>query len=307
VSACDLAAVRAHLLDFQDNLCRALEAEEPTGARFREDRWEGPGGGLARPRVLEGGDAIEKAAVHYSHTLGPRLPPAATARRPELAGRRYEAASVSAIVHPRNPYAPTSHLNVRCFAAWAEGDEPVWWVGGGFDLTPVYGFEEDAIAWHRAARAACAPLGAGTYARFKKACDEYFHLPHRGEPRGIGGIFFDDLDEGGFERCFALLRGVGDAYLEAYVAILRRRKDTPYGERERSFQLLRRGRYVEFNLLHDRGTRFGLEAGGRSESILASLPPLAAWRCGWHPEPGSPEARLGEVFLRPRAWLEDED
>jgi len=297
----EIAPVRAFLLELQDRLCGALEAEESGRECFRGDRLETPEGGLARPRVLEGGEVIEKSAVHFSHTLGKDLPPAATARRPELAGRRYEAVSVSLIVHPRNPYAPTSHMNVRFFIA--EGEHPVWWFGGGFDLTPFYGFEEDAVHWHRTARAACEPFGREAYPRFKKACDEYFRLAHRGEPRGIGGIFFDDLDEGGFERCFGLLRRVGEHYALAYLPILQRRKATAYGAREREFQLYRRGRYAEFNLVQDRGTRFGLQSGGRVESILASMPPLAAWRYDWRPEPGTPEARLYEVFLRPRDWL----
>ena len=296
----DVAAVRAHLLDLQDRICAALEAEDGV-AHFREDRFESPSGGVARPRVLEAGPVIEKCAVHFSHTIGKALPAAATERRPELAGRRYEAVSVSLIVHPRNPYAPTSHANVRFFVAL--GEPPVWWFGGGFDLTPYYGFEEDAIAWHRCARDACAPLGDDAYPRFKKWCDEYFHLPHRNEARGIGGLFFDDLDEGGFERCFAFQRSVGDHYLLAYLPILHRRKTAPYGDRQRAFQLYRRGRYAEFNLLYDRGTRFGLQSGGRVESILASMPPLAAWRYDWHPEPGTPEAKLADEFLRPREWL----
>jgi coproporphyrinogen III oxidase len=298
-----IAPVRAYLEDLQDRICTALEVEDGN-ACFREERFESPTGGLARPRVLEDGSVIEKSAVHFSHTIGKALPAAATERRPELAGRGYQAASVSLIVHPRNPYAPTSHMNVRCFVAG--GDDPIWWFGGGFDLTPYYGFEEDALHWHRCARDACAPLGEGAYPRFKKWCDEYFHLPHRNEPRGIGGLFFDDLDEGGFERCFAFQRSVGEQYLAAYIPILARRKSTPYGDREREFQLYRRGRYAEFNLLHDRGTRFGLQSGGRVESILASMPPLAAWRYDWQPEAGSPEARLYSEFLRPRDWLDEE-
>jgi len=305
MSGCvDIAPVRAYLLELQDRVCAALEAEDG-GARFREQCFASVTGGLARPRVLEGGAVIEKSAVHFTHTVGRALPAAATERRPELAGRAYEAASVSAIVHPRNPYVPTSHLNVRCFVA--RGGEPVWWFGGGFDLTPYYGFEEDAVHWHRCAREACAPLGPDAYPRFKKWCDEYFHLPHRSEPRGIGGLFFDDLDEAGFERCCAFQRSVGDHYLAAYIPIMQRRKATPYGDREREFQLYRRSRYAEFNLLHDRGTRFGLQSGGRVESILASMPPLVAWRYDWHPEPGTPEARLYSEFLRPRDWLAEAD
>jgi len=300
----DIAPVRAYLLDLQDRICAALEAEDGS-ARFCEQRFESATGGLARPRVLEGGALIEKSAVHFSHTVGKALPAAATERRPELAGRAYEAASVSVIVHPRNPYVPTSHMNARCFVA--QGGERVWWFGGGFDLTPYYGFEADAVHWHRCAREACAPLGPDAYPRLKKGCDEYFQLPHRGEPRGIGGLFFDDLDEAGFERCFAFQRSVGEQYLAAYIPIVQRRKATPYGEREREFQLYRRGRYAEFNLLHDRGTRFGLQSGGRVESILASMPPLAAWRYDWHPEPGTAEARLYSEFLRPRDWLAGTD
>ena len=298
----DLPAVRDWLQGLQDRICTALEAEDGE-ACFRRDEIRREGGGFSRPRVLEDGPVVEKAAVNFSHTVGTRLPPAATERRPELSGGRFEAASVSLIVHPRNPYAPTSHANVRCFAASKEGVDPVWWFGGGFDLTPFYPFEEDVLHWHRTAEALCRPFGADRYARLKKWCDEYFFLPHRGEPRGVGGLFFDDLDEGGFARCFAFLRAVGEGYLDGYLPILARRKDHPYGEREREFQLYRRGRYAEFNLIHDRGTRFGLQAGGRTESILASMPPRATWRYDWRPEPGSPEARLYEDFLRPRDWL----
>jgi coproporphyrinogen III oxidase len=298
----DAGAVRAHLLDLQDRICAALEAEDGS-ARFREQRFESGEGGLARPRALEGGAVIEKSAVHFSHTRGAKLPAPATERRPELAGRRYEAVSISLIVHPRNPYVPISHMNLRFFQVPGEGDPAGWWFGGGFDLTPCYGFEEDCVGWHRAARAACETLGPAAYPAMKKACDEYFFLPHRGEARGVGGIFFDDLRDAGFARCFAFVREVGERYLGTYPALVARRKATPYGERERAFQLFRRGRYAEFNLVYDRGTRFGLQSGGRVESILASLPPLVAWRYDWRPEPGSPEARLGDEFLRPRDWL----
>ncbi len=283
-------------------MCAAVEAEDGE-ARFVRGEIERPGGGRSRPRVLEGGPFVEKAAVNFSHTVGTRLPPAATERRPDLAGGQFEAVSVSLIVHPRNPYAPTSHANVRCFLASKEGVESVWWFGGGFDLTPFYPFEEDVLHFHRTARDLCEPFGPDRYERLKKWCDEYFFLPHRSEPRGIGGLFYDDLDEGGFENCFAFMRAVGDGYLDAYVPILARRKDAPYGEREREFQLYRRGRYAEFNLLQDRGTKFGLQAGARTESVLASMPPLAKWRYDWQPEPGTPEARLYEDFLRPRDWL----
>jgi coproporphyrinogen III oxidase len=299
----ELTALSGFLTDLQQRICAALEGEDGS-ARFQGQDLAIPGGGSSRPRALADGKVIEKAAVHFTHALGPQLPPSATARRPELAGRPFEAVSLSLIVHPRNPYAPTSHMNVRCFVARAAQTEPAWWIGGGFDLTPFYGFVEDAIHWHRTAERACRPFGADLYPRFKKACDEYFFLPHRGEPRGIGGIFFDDFAEGGFERCSALLRSVGEHYLPAYVPILARRKDQPYSERERAFQLYRRGRYAEFNLAIDRGTRYGIESGRRIESVLASLPPLAAWRYDWHPDPGSPEVELYEQFLRPRDWLD---
>ena len=296
----DVAAVERWLLGWQDAVCGTLETEDGE-ARFREDRTETAQGALHRPRVLEDGPVLERAAVHFTHTIGANLPPAATTRRPQLAGARFEAASVSIIVHPRNPYAPTSHANLRLFFA-TRGGEMWWWFGGGFDLTPYYGFDEDAVAWHRAAKAACDPYGPEVYARFKKACDEYFYLPHRKEPRGIGGLFFDDLAEWGFERTFAFVRGVGDAYLAAYRPILERRKTASYGERERSFQLHRRGRYVEFNLVYDRGTLFGLQSGARTESLLASLPPLVTWRYDWKPAPGSPEAELYTRYLVPRDW-----
>jgi coproporphyrinogen III oxidase len=300
-----LERVRACLLSIQDRLCAELEAVDGA-ARFREERVDGPGGTLARPRVLEDGAAVEKAAVNFTHSAGLALPPAATEARPELAGAPFSAVALSIIVHPCNPYAPTSHANVRFFevnAAGALRGLPTWWFGGGFDLTPSYGFVEDAVAWHRAARAACAPLGPDAWPRFKKWCDEYFFLPHRGEARGIGGIFFDDLAAPDFETCFEFARGVGNAYVDAYLPILRRRKDTPYGEHERDFQLWRRGRYAEFNLAIDRGTRYGLQSGRRVESVLASLPPLARWRYDFRPEPGSPEARLADEFLKPRDWL----
>jgi coproporphyrinogen III oxidase len=298
----DLSAVRAYLLDLQDRICAAVEAED--GARFAEDSWERPEGGGGRSRVLSEGAVFEQAGVGFSHVFGPGLPASATAQRPELAGRSFEALGVSLVFHPRNPYAPTTHMNVRFFLAEKEGAEPVWWFGGGFDLTPYYGFEEDAVHFHRTARAACEPFGPEVYPRYKRWCDEYFFLRHRGEPRGIGGLFFDDLHEWGFDRCFEFQRAVGDHLLPAYLPILRRRKDTPYGERERDFQLYRRGRYVEFNLVWDRGTLFGLQSGGRTESILMSLPPLVRWRYGWTPEPGTPEARLYEEFLRPRDWAD---
>jgi coproporphyrinogen III oxidase len=299
----DIAAVRGYLLGLQDRICAAIEAEDG-GARFAEDAWERPGGGGGRSRVLAEGAVFEQAGVGFSHVFGPILPPSATAQRPDLAGRGFEAIGVSLVFHPRNPYAPTTHMNVRFFLAEKEGHAPAWWFGGGFDLTPYYGFEEDAVHFHRTAREACEPFGPETYPRFKRWCDEYFFLRHRNEPRGIGGLFFDDLHDWGFDRTFAFLQSVGDHLLPAYLPILRRRKDTPYGERERDFQLYRRGRYVEFNLVWDRGTLFGLQSGGRTESILMSLPPLVRWRYGWEPEAGTPEARLYEEFLRPRDWAD---
>jgi coproporphyrinogen III oxidase len=298
----DAEAVRGYLLDLQDRICAALQAEDG-GAVFREDAWDRPGGGGGRTRVLQQGTVFERGGINFSHVFGGNLPPSATAHRPELAGRAFQAMGVSLVVHPRNPYVPTSHANVRFFMAEKSGAEAVWWFGGGFDLTPYYGFEEDAVHWHRTAREACAPFGTEVYPRFKRWCDDYFFLKHRSEPRGVGGLFFDDLNAWGFERCFAFLRSVGDHFLSAYVPIVRRRKDLDYGERERSFQKYRRGRYVEFNLVYDRGTLFGLQSGGRTESILMSLPPEVSWRYDWHPEPGSAEARLYERFLQPRDWL----
>ena len=296
-----VARVREYLEDLQQRICSGLEAVDGK-VRFSGPELPGERGGLARPRVLSEGPVIEKAAVNFSHTSGEKLPPTATERYPHLAGGCYEAVSVSLIVHPRNPYAPTTHANFRHFSAVAEGEEPVWWFGGGFDLTPFYGFEEDARHWHRTAKAACDPFGDELYPKYKAWCDRYFHLHHRGEARGIGGLFFDDLKEPDFEHCFAFVRSAGDHFLPAYLPILERRHRQEHGERERHFQLLRRGRYVEFNLLYDRGTRFGLEASGRVESILASMPPLVRWHYDWQPEPGSREAEL-EAFLQPRDWL----
>jgi coproporphyrinogen III oxidase len=297
----DAAAVKAYLTDLQDRICTALAAED--GRPFREDSWERPGGGGGRSRVLEDGRVFEKAGVNFSHVFGDGLPPSATAQRPELAGRGFQAMGVSLVIHPHNPHVPTSHANVRFFIAEKEGAEPVWWFGGGFDLTPYYGKRDDARHWHATARAACAPFGDDVHPRYKQWCDEYFFLKHRNEPRGIGGLFFDDLNEWGFERSFAFTRSVGDHYAPAYLPIVQRNRDRDYGERERRFQLYRRGRYVEFNLVYDRGTIFGLQTGGRTESILMSLPPLVSWRYDWRPEPGSPEAELYEVYLKPRDWL----
>jgi coproporphyrinogen III oxidase len=299
----DIQAVKTYLLDLQDRICQGIEGEEPE-ARFQEDNWtyeSGIGGG--RTRVLAGGQVIEQGGVNFSHVTGKTLPPSATAHRADLAGRGFQALGVSLVIHPRNPYVPTSHANVRFFIAEKENEPPVWWFGGGFDLTPYYPFEEDAVAWHRVARDACVPFGEQVYPRYKQWCDEYFFLKHRNETRGVGGLFFDDLNEGGFDRCFDFLRSVGDHYPKAYLPIVQRRKSTPYGEREREFQLYRRGRYVEFNLVYDRGTLFGLQSGGRTESILMSLPPVAHWRYNWKPEPGSAEDNLYQNFLKPRDWL----
>jgi coproporphyrinogen III oxidase len=294
--------IAQYLAELQERICTALELEE-NHTPFQRDRWDHAEGGGGVSRVLQAGAVLEKAGVNFSHVRGRRLPPSITARRPELQGRSFHALGVSLVVHPRNPYAPTSHANVRFFIAESLHAEPVWWFGGGYDLTPCYGFEEDCAHWHRSARSACAPFGDRVHARFKKWCDEYFILKHRAEPRGIGGLFFDDLNEWGFETCFAFLRSVGDSYLPAYLPILKRRKDWPYGERQRQFQLYRRGRYVEFNLVYDRGTLFGLQSSGRVESILMSLPPLVAFPYAWHPEPGSEEDRLGSEFLRARDWV----
>ncbi len=295
------ADVKTYLLDLQDRICKGLSALD--GEVFREDSWTRSEGGGGRSRVLEGGAVIEKGGVNFSHVVGTRLPPSATAHRPELAGAPWEAMGVSLVIHPRNPHVPTSHANVRFFIARPAGHDPVWWFGGGFDLTPYYGNEDDCRHWHATARDALAPFGADLYPRYKQWCDEYFFLKHRNEARGIGGLFFDDLSEGGFERCFAIMRAVGDHYLPAYAPIVERRKDTPYSERERDFQLYRRGRYVEFNLVWDRGTLFGLQSGGRTESILMSLPPEVRWRYDWQPEAGSEEARLYSDFLPARDWL----
>ena len=295
-------AVKAYLLDLQERICNALCAEDGRG-QFREESWQREGGGGGRTRVLEGGALIEKGGVNFSHVFGDNLPPSASAHRPELAGCSFQALGVSLVIHPENPYVPTSHANVRLFCAQKPGQEPVWWFGGGFDLTPYYAFEEDCIAWHRAAQKACAPFGEGLYPELKSWCDRYFHLKHRNEPRGIGGLFFDDFNRFDFATCFALMRAVGEAYLAAYLPIVQRRKSIPYGERERTFQAFRRGRYVEFNLVFDRGTLFGLQSGGRTESILMSLPPVVRWGYDWKAEPGSPEARLTEYFLTGRDWL----
>lgn len=296
----DVGAVENYLLDLQDALCGSLEREDGCG-RFNREEWSHGEGGGGITRVMTGGDVFERGGVNFSHVRGSELPAAATSRRPELQGLAFEALGVSLVMHPGNPYVPTTHMNVR-FIAVGEGAAH-WWFGGGFDLTPCYGFEQDAVHWHRTALAACSDFGEDVYPRFKAWCDEYFYLKHRHETRGVGGLFFDDLNSWGFDECFAFQRSVGSAFSAAYVPIVRRRKDMEYGQREREWQLYRRGRYVEFNLVYDRGTLFGLQSGGRTESILMSLPPLAAWRYDHHPEPGSAEADLYENFLGPRDWL----
>ena len=298
----DLDAVRTYLLQLQDSICAALEREDGSG-HFQEDPWTRPEGGGGRSRVMSAGAVFEKAGVGFSHVTGTSLPASATATRPELAGKSFQALGVSLVLHPLNPYVPTVHLNVRFFIA-GEGADAVWWFGGGFDLTPYYGFTADCIHWHRTARAACEPFGADLHPRFKKWCDDYFFLKHRQEARGIGGLFFDDFNALSFTRSFALMRSIGDAFLPAYLPIVQQRKATPYGQRERDFQLYRRGRYVEFNLVWDRGTHFGLQSGGRTESILMSLPPLVAWHYNWQPTLGTPEAQLMAEFLKPRDWAE---
>ncbi|HUO80915.1 MAG TPA: oxygen-dependent coproporphyrinogen oxidase [Steroidobacteraceae bacterium] len=296
------AEVRDYLTALQARLSATLEAVDG-GARFTSDAWQRPGGGGGESRVLRDGALLEQGGVGFSHVMGPGLPPSATQARPELAGAAFEAMGVSLVLHPLNPYVPTTHLNVRFFVAERDGAPAAWWFGGGFDLTPYYPFAEDVHHWHRVAHAACAPFGAEVYPRYKDWCDRYFFLKHRGETRGVGGLFFDDLNEWGFERSFAFLRAVGDAFLEAYLPIVARRRALAFGERERRFQLYRRGRYVEFNLVYDRGTTFGLQSGGRTESILMSLPPLVRFEYDWHPAEGSPEAVLYRDYLRPRDWL----
>ncbi|PHS75090.1 MAG: oxygen-dependent coproporphyrinogen oxidase [Porticoccus sp.] len=298
----DKAAVKQYLLNLQDRICHALQLEDDR-SRFAEENWVREEGGGGRSRVIVDGSVFEKGGVNFSHVYGTQLPPSATAARPELAGRSFEAMGVSLVIHPENPYVPTSHANVRFFIAEKEGEEPVWWFGGGYDLTPYYGNEDDCRHWHQTARAACEPFGPEIYPRFKQWCDEYFFLKHRNEPRGVGGLFFDDYNQAGFEQSFALTRAVGDSYIDAYLPIVRRRKHVPWGQRERQFQLYRRGRYVEFNLVYDRGTLFGLQTGGRTESILMSLPPLVRWEYNWQPEPGSAEAELYQLYLQPRQWV----
>ncbi len=295
----DLEAVEAWLRGLQDNICAAIEATDGV-ARFREDAWQRVEGGGGRTRILRDGDVFEQAGIGFSKVMGNTLPPSASAHRPELAGQPWTAMGVSLVFHPHNPHVPTTHMNVRMFAT--TGDKPAWWFGGGFDLTPFYPRDEDVVHWHRVAQQACAAHGDELYEEFKAWCDRYFFLKHRNETRGVGGLFFDDLCRWPFAQCFDFTRGVGAAFLDAYLPIVERRKLVPYGEHERAFQLYRRGRYVEFNLVFDRGTLFGLQSGGRTESILMSMPPLARWEYGYEPESGSAEARLSD-YLQPRAWL----
>lgn len=297
----NLTDVKSYLLRLQDSICASLENID--GNKFQEDSWDRDAGGGGKSRVLAGGNVFEQAGINFSHVYGDNLPPSATAHRPELAGRNFQAMGVSLVIHPHNPYVPTSHANVRFFIAEKEGHEPVWWFGGGFDLTPYYGFDEDCKHWHTTAKAACEPLSPAAYEQYSKWCDEYFYLKHRNEPRGVGGLFFDDLNTPDFDSSFSFMQSVGDHFVKAYCPIVEKRKNTQYGEREKDFQLYRRGRYVEFNLVFDRGTLFGLQSGGRTESILMSMPPNVRWRYNWHPKAGTPEAELYERYLKPRDWI----
>jgi coproporphyrinogen III oxidase len=297
----DASAVKSYLGALQDRITAALEKID--SVKFQRDVWERPEGGGGESRILSDGAVFERAGVSFSHVLGDKMPPSASSLRPEIAGAPFEAMGLSLVFHPRNPHVPTTHCNVRFFVARPANEPEVWWFGGGFDLTPYYPHDEDVLHWHRTARDACQAFGADVYEKYKSWCDRYFYLPHRNETRGVGGLFFDDLNENGFDRSFAFQRSVGDHFLPAFMPILERRRDHPYGDRERQFQLYRRGRYVEFNLVYDRGTLFGLQSRGRTESILMSMPPLVRWEYDWRPAPGSPEARLYEDFLRPRDFL----
>ncbi|WP_099063630.1 oxygen-dependent coproporphyrinogen oxidase [Serratia sp. BW106] len=304
MSLSTIAEVKSFLLTLQDRICSQL-AQADGGAVFNEDRWTREEGGGGRSRVLTDGAVFEQAGVNFSHVSGATLPASATAHRPELAGRSFQAMGVSLVIHPRSPYIPTSHANVRFFIAEKPGEEPVWWFGGGFDLTPFYGFEEDAVHWHRTAEQLCAPFGEQVYPKYKKWCDDYFFIKHRNEARGIGGLFFDDLNTPDFATCFAFTQAVGEGFLEAYLPIVEKRKALSWGDHERQFQLYRRGRYVEFNLVWDRGTLFGLQTGGRTESILMSMPPLVRWEYNYQPAEDSPEAALYRDFLPVRDWLKE--
>lgn len=302
MSVPDVAVVKAFLIDLQNRICAGLQVLDGQ-ATFAADSWTRAEGGGGTSRVLTQGAVFEQAGVNFSHVTGAAMPASATAHRPELAGRSFEAMGVSLVIHPNNPYIPTTHANVRFFIAQKEGADPVWWFGGGFDLTPYYPFEEDVRGWHQTSKDICAPFGDEVYPKYKKWCDEYFFLPHRNETRGVGGLFFDDLNQAGFEQSFSFMQAVGNGFLTAYAPIVERRKETEFGERERQFQLYRRGRYVEFNLVYDRGTLFGLQTGGRTESILMSMPPLVRWQYAYTPEAGSPEADLYDNYLKPRNWV----
>jgi coproporphyrinogen III oxidase len=303
ISQQQIEQVKDWLLQLQNQICNDLAATDGK-QHFHEDSWHRDSGGSGITRVISNGDVLEKGGVNFSHVFGGSLPPSASATRPELAGRSFQAMGVSLVIHPGNPFVPTSHANFRFFIAEKAGEAPVWWFGGGYDLTPYYGFEDDCVHWHRTAKDACDPFGADVYPRFKKACDEYFYLKHRQEPRGVGGLFFDDFNELGFQRSFDLVRSIGNTYTDAYIPIIERRRDTPFTDQQKQFQRYRRGRYVEFNLVYDRGTLFGLQSGvGRIESILMSLPPEVNWVYDWHPQPGTEEARLYTDFLRHRDWL----
>ena len=301
IDSADASAVKGYLNELQDRITASIEKLD--SVKFRRDAWVRPEGGGGESRILSDGAVFERAGVSVSHVFGEKMPPSASIQRPEIAGAPFEAMGLSLVFHPRNPHAPTTHCNVRFLIARPAASPEVWWFGGGFDLTPYYPYDEDVLHWHRCARDACQPFGTDVYEKYKAWCDRYFFLPHRNETRGVGGLFFDDLNAGGFSRCFAFQRSVGEHFLPAFLPILERRKDQPYGDQERQFQLYRRGRYVEFNLVYDRGTLFGLQSRGRTESILMSLPPIVRWEYDWHPAPGSPEARLYENFLHPRDYL----
>ena len=297
----DKELVKSYLLGLQDSICDALQQED--GSTWQEDNWTRPEGGGGRSRVIANGSVIEKGGVNFSHVSGDQLPASATQSRPELAGRSFEAMGVSLVIHPHNPYIPTSHANVRFFIAEKDGEDPVWWFGGGYDLTPYYGNQQDCEHWHRTAKEACDGFGKDMYPRLKQQCDKYFYLRHRDEPRGVGGVFFDDLNDLGFGQSFAFMRAIGDSYVDAYLPSMQRRREHPFGERERNCQLYRRGRYVEFNLVYDRGTLFGLQTGGRTESILMSMPPMVRWEYDWQPEAGSAEDELYTKYLIDRDWV----
>ncbi len=301
ISSTAVEEVKAYLLSLQNSICQALEQQEEM-AHFIEDAWQREEGGGGRSRVLKNGRVFEQAGVNFSHVFGDKMPPSATAARPELAGRQFQAMGVSLVIHPNNPYVPTSHANVRFFIAEKEGEAPIWWFGGGFDLTPFYPNIEDVVHWHSVAKKLCMPYGENAYEKYKKWCDDYFYLKHRDETRGVGGLFFDDLNEWGFNKSFDFMQTIGNGFTPAYIPIVERNKSRDYGENERQFQLYRRGRYVEFNLVYDRGTLFGLQSGGRTESILMSMPPLVRWEYGFSPEKNSPESQL-QMWLKPTDWL----